>query len=56
MASSFSIKSPIHIRIILKILPPIFQSDKELITLIEELGLGDRLEWLRGTTGTILTA
>lgn len=29
----------------------IFQSDKELISLIEELGLGRRLEWLKGTTG-----
>jgi len=29
----------------------IFTSDKELISLIEELGLGNRLEWLKGTTG-----
>lgn len=29
----------------------IFASDKELINLISELGLDDRLEWLRGTTG-----
>ncbi|GFO98211.1 phytoene dehydrogenase [groundwater metagenome] len=29
----------------------IFASDRELISLIEELGLGSRLEWLRGTTG-----
>lgn len=29
----------------------IFASDIELISLIEELGLGSRLEWLRGTTG-----
>jgi protoporphyrinogen oxidase len=29
----------------------IFTSDKELISLIEDLGLGDRLEWLKGTTG-----
>jgi protoporphyrinogen oxidase len=29
----------------------IFASDKELISLIEELGLGNRLEWLKGTTG-----
>jgi protoporphyrinogen oxidase len=29
----------------------IFASDKELISLIEELGLSDRLEWLKGTTG-----
>ncbi len=29
----------------------IFAGDNELIALIEELGLGNRLEWLRGTTG-----
>ncbi len=29
----------------------IFAGDKELISLIEELGLGRKLEWLRGTTG-----
>lgn len=29
----------------------IFAGDSELISLIEELGLGSRLEWLRGTTG-----
>ncbi len=29
----------------------IFAGDKELISLIEELGLGNKLEWLRGTTG-----
>ena len=29
----------------------IFASDIELISLIEELGLIDRLEWLKGTTG-----
>lgn len=29
----------------------IFTGDKELITLINELGLGERLEWLRGSTG-----
>ncbi len=29
----------------------IFAGDKELISLIEELGLGGKLEWLRGTTG-----
>lgn len=32
----------------------IFASDKELISLIEELGLGNRLEWLKGTTGYYL--
>ncbi|HEX7628075.1 MAG TPA: NAD(P)/FAD-dependent oxidoreductase [Candidatus Methanoperedens sp.] len=29
----------------------IFASDNELISLIEELGIGARLEWLKGTTG-----
>lgn len=29
----------------------IFASDKELISLIEELGLGKKLEWRKGTTG-----
>jgi protoporphyrinogen oxidase len=29
----------------------IFSSDKELITLIDELGLSSKLEWLRGSTG-----
>jgi protoporphyrinogen oxidase len=29
----------------------IFAGDKELISLIEELGLGSKLEWQRGTTG-----
>ncbi len=29
----------------------LFPGDKELISLIHELGLGDRLEWLRGSTG-----
>ncbi|VVB88035.1 Flavin containing amine oxidoreductase [uncultured archaeon] len=28
-----------------------FAGDKELISLIEELGLGSRIEWLRGSTG-----
>ncbi len=32
----------------------IFTGDKELITLINELGLGQRLEWLRGSTGYYL--
>lgn len=55
MASSYGIKSPdSHTYHIEKYYHHIFQSDKELITLIEELGLGDRLEWLRGTTGYYL--
>jgi len=29
----------------------IFQSDAEILHLIEELGLGGKLEWLRGSTG-----
>ena len=29
----------------------IFKSDAEILQLIEELGLGERLEWLRGSTG-----
>ena len=29
----------------------IFQNDAEILQLIEELGVGDRLEWLRGSTG-----
>ncbi|OEU61941.1 MAG: phytoene dehydrogenase [Desulfobacterales bacterium PC51MH44] len=29
----------------------IFQSDNEILQLIEELGFDDRLEWLRGSTG-----
>ena len=28
----------------------IFQTDAEILQLIEELGLGDKMEWLRGTT------
>ncbi|MDP2841575.1 MAG: NAD(P)/FAD-dependent oxidoreductase [Candidatus Methanoperedens sp.] len=54
MASSYSIEIPgskngvYHIE---KYYHHIFASDKELISLIEELGLGSRLEWLRGTTG-----
>ena len=54
MASSYSIEIPCsknglyHIE---KYYHHIFASDKELIFLIEELGLGSKLEWLRGTTG-----
>lgn len=47
MASSYKIDG-YHIE---KYYHHIFASDKELISLIEELGLGDRLEWLKGTTG-----
>ncbi len=52
MASSYSIPNPdagtYHIE---KYYHHIFAGDRELISLIEELGLGGRLEWLRGTTG-----
>ena len=50
MASSYSIKSTefYHIE---KYYHHIFASDKELISLINELGIGNKLEWLRGTTG-----
>ncbi len=47
MASSYSIDR-YHIE---KYYHHIFASDKELISLIEELGIGNRLEWLKGTTG-----
>lgn len=47
MASSYKIGG-YHIE---KYYHHIFASDKELISLIEELGLGGRLEWLKGTTG-----
>jgi protoporphyrinogen oxidase len=47
MASSYKIDK-YHIE---KYYHHIFASDKELISLIEELGLGNRLEWLKGTTG-----
>ena len=47
MASSYSIDG-YHIE---KYYHHIFAGDKELIDLIEELGLGSRLEWLRGSTG-----
>jgi len=52
MASSYSIESPnsgtYHIE---KYYHHIFAGDKEIITLIGELGLGTKLEWIRGTTG-----
>ncbi|HLB70206.1 MAG TPA: NAD(P)/FAD-dependent oxidoreductase [Candidatus Methanoperedens sp.] len=47
MASSYSIDG-YHIE---KYYHHIFAGDKELIDLIEEFGLGSRLEWLRGSTG-----
>ncbi len=47
MASSYKIDK-YHIE---KYYHHIFASDKELISLIEELGLANRLEWLKGTTG-----
>ena len=54
MASSYSIEIPgskMGVYHIEKYYHHIFASDSELISLIEELGLGSRLEWLRGTTG-----
>lgn len=57
MASSYSIKTPYlntgiyHIE---KYYHHIFTGDKELISLINELGLGNKLEWLRGSTGYYL--
>lgn len=54
MASSYSIQTP-HLNAgiyhIEKYYHHIFASDKELISFIEELGLGNKLEWLRSTTG-----
>ncbi len=54
MASSYGIQSP-YLNTgnyyIEKYYHHIFTGDKELISLINELGLGDRLEWLRGSTG-----
>lgn len=47
MASSYQIDK-YHIE---KYYHHFFASDKELISLIEELGLASRLEWLKGTTG-----
>ncbi len=47
MASSYEIDD-YHIE---KYYHHIFSSDKELIALIDELGLGNKLEWLRGSTG-----
>ncbi|MDP2846166.1 MAG: NAD(P)/FAD-dependent oxidoreductase [Candidatus Methanoperedens sp.] len=54
MASSYGIKTlylDMGIYHIEKYYHHIFASDKELISLIEELGLRHRLEWLRGSTG-----
>lgn len=52
MASSYTIKGAefyhYHIE---KYYHHIFASDKELIAIINELGIGNKLEWLRGTTG-----
>jgi protoporphyrinogen oxidase len=47
MASSYSIDG-YHIE---KYYHHIFAGDKELISLIEELGMSQRLEWLRSSTG-----
>src|SRR5512139_3716543 len=47
MASSYAIDD-YHIE---KYYHHIFAGDKELISLINELGLGERLQWLRGSTG-----
>lgn len=47
MASSYRIDS----YTIEKYYHHIFAGDEDLISLIEELGLGSRLEWLKGTTG-----
>ncbi len=47
MASSYNIDG-YHIE---KYYHHIFEGDKELISLIEELGLSGRLEWRRGSTG-----
>jgi protoporphyrinogen oxidase len=55
MASSYSVlKSNNGAYHIEKYYHHIFAGDQELISLIEELGLGDRLEWLQGTTGYFL--
>ncbi len=54
MASSYGIKAPYlntGLYQIEKYYHHIFASDRELIALIEELGLDKKLEWLRGTTG-----
>ena len=50
MASSY----PLNGNHIEKYYHHIFASDRALISLIEELGLGARLEWLRGSTGYYL--
>ncbi len=52
MASSYSIKSPDSISYhIEEYYHHIFAGDEELISLIDELGLLNKLEWLRGGTG-----
>lgn len=51
MASSYRVETPSGSYHIEKYYHHIFAGDKELLSLIEELGLCSRLEWLRGTTG-----
>ena len=51
MASSYALRAGAGIYYIEKYYHHIFSSDKELISLIGELGLGSKLEWLRGSTG-----
>ncbi|GFO96572.1 hypothetical protein ig2599ANME_0761 [groundwater metagenome] len=51
MASSYMLPNSSGAYHIEKYYHHIFASDRELISLIEELGLGSGLEWLRGTTG-----
>ncbi len=51
VASSYALRAGTDIYHIEKYYHHIFSSDKELISLIGELGLGSRLEWLRGSTG-----
>ncbi len=54
VAASYSVQAP-HMNTgtynIERYYHHIFAGDKELISLIEELGLKERLEWIRGTTG-----
>ena len=47
MASSYSLNG----NYIEKYYHHIFATDKALLSLIDELGLGEKLEWLRGSTG-----
>ena len=51
MASSYSINTLAGTYHIEKYYHHIFTGDRELIKLIGELGLGNRLEWRRGSTG-----